>query len=181
MKPEVKSFEQLYGEAIAAFIAKIGISDLNPNSVTASLFGANAQMTYRSVASILQILKDYSIDRSSGDTLKNLAIEEGVKLLPAVPASDIVTIKDSSFEKKATKIYAGSAAPNVGTTIIKVSNASGWPASGQVYIGRNTPNIEGPLAYSSIASVGGFYEITLVNPTVKFHNVSETVILAAVS
>jgi len=50
--PEVKSFEQLYGEAVSAFLAKIGVNDLNPNSVTASLFSANALMVYRSLLAL---------------------------------------------------------------------------------------------------------------------------------
>jgi uncharacterized phage protein gp47/JayE len=177
-KPEVKSYDQLLGEALAAFMAKIGVNDLNPNSTTVSLFSANAQMTYRATASVLQILKDLSIDRASGDLLKNLAIEEGVKLRSATPASDVVTVTDTSFEKLATKIYAGAPAPNIGSTILKVSNTTGWPGTGSIYVGRNTPNIEGPIAYSAINPVGGYFEITLVAPTVKFHNVSESVILA---
>jgi uncharacterized phage protein gp47/JayE len=177
-QPEIKSFEQLLGEALAAYMSKIGVNDLNPNSVVVSFFGANAQMVYRSTGAILQILKDFSIDRAEGDTLKRFAVEEGVKLRPATPASDVVVIGDSSFEKKATKIYAGAPAPNIGATVLKVSNASDWPSSGSVYVGRNTPNIEGPIAYSSITPVGGYFEINLVNPTVKFHNVSESVILA---
>jgi len=177
-KPEVKSYDQLLGEALAAFMAKIGINDLNPNSTTVSLFSANAQMTYRATASVLQILKDLSVDRASGDLLKNLALEEGVKLRTASPASDVVTITDSSFEKLATKIYAGAPAPNIGSTILKVSNTTGWPGTGSVYVGRNTPNIEGPIAYSLITPVGGYFEITLVAPTVKFHNISESVILS---
>src|SRR5690606_10714866 len=177
-QPEIKSFEQLLGEALAAYMAKIGVNDLNPNSAVVSFFGANTQMVYRATGAVLQILKDVSIDRATGDTLKRFAIEEGVRLRPASPASDVVVILDTSFEKLATKIYAGAPAPNVGSTVIKVSNAAGWPATGSIYIGRNTPNVEGPLAYNLITPVGGFYEITLVNPTVKFHNVSESVILA---
>jgi len=177
-QPEIKSFEQLLGEALAAYMAKIGVNDLNPNSAVVSFFSSNTQMVYRSTGAILQILRDFSIDRATGDTLKRFAVEEGVRLRQATPASDVVVINDTSFQKKATKIYAGAPAPNIGSTILKVSNTTDWPATGSLYIGRNTPNVEGPIAYSAITPVGGFFEITLVNPTVKFHNVSESVILA---
>jgi uncharacterized phage protein gp47/JayE len=177
-KPIIRSYDQLLGEALAAYMAKIGINDLNPNSAIVSLFSANAQMTYRAVAANLQILKDLSIDRASGDLLKSLATEEGVKIRSASPAADYVTVTDTSFTKLATKIYAGAPAPNIGSTTLKVSNTTGWPGTGSIYVGRNTPNIEGPIAYSSITPIGGYFQINLTAPTVKFHNVSESIILA---
>jgi hypothetical protein len=177
-KPEIKSFDELYGQALASFMADIGVTDVSPQSVTAALFKANALMTYRATGGILQVLKDNSLDQASLDTLKRIAKEENVKLFPASAASDVVTILDTSFAKLSTKVYSGSNAPNIGSTIIKVSNTLDWPSTGSIYIGRNTPNIEGPLAYTAITPVGGYYEITLSSPTTKFHNINETVILA---
>lgn len=176
--PSVKTYDQILGEALATYQSKIGVTDLNPGSAVVSFFESNAQMVYRVTGDVFQILRDYSIDRATGDSLKRLAQEEGVTLKPAKAATSYVTIKDTSFEKIATKIYAGAKAPNAGTTVIYVGDVTGFPTSGQIYIGRGTPNVEGPLSYSSITSVGSYFQINLSSPTVKFHNISESVILA---
>lgn len=177
-QPVIKSYDQILGEALAAYISAIGVNDLNPNSVIVSLFGTVAQVNYRSTAAILQVISDNSVDRADGDTLRRIAKQEKVDLLLASPATGVVTIKDTSFEKKATKIYAGAPSPNKGSTSILVSDASSFPSTGSIYIGRGTPNIEGPLVYTSITPVGGHYRIDLASPTVKYHNISENVILA---
>lgn len=176
--PKAYSYEQLLQEALATFMAEKGINDLNEGGVSVGLFEANTQAIYRAQAAIFQILRDRSIDRATGDTLKRIAAEEGIKPYPAGPAFGSVDIGDSSFQKLASKIYAGSRALNVGSTIVPVSDTTGWPSTGNIYIGRGTPNVEGPLPYSSITPSGGFFNVNLSSPTVKFHNVSETVILA---
>lgn len=177
-QPIVKSYDQLLGEALAAYMAKIGVTDINTGSAVMSFFEANAQMTYRATGDVFQILRDFSIDRATGDSLKNLAIEEGVTLRPASVATGTVSITDTSFQKLSSKVYAGTKSPNIGSTSINVGNALGWPASGQIYIGRNTPNIEGPISYTSITPIGSYYQINLATPTLKYHNVSESVIVA---
>lgn len=176
--PSVKTYDQILGEALATYQSKIGVTDLNPGSAVVSFFESNAQMVYRVTGDVFQILKDYSIDRATGDSLKRLAQEENVSLRPAQAATSYVTIKDSSFEKIATKIYAGAKAPNAGSTVIYVGDITGFPSSGQIYIGRGTPNVEGPISYTSITPIGSYYQLSLSSPTVKFHNISETIILA---
>jgi uncharacterized phage protein gp47/JayE len=176
--PTPQSYEQLISQMYAAYQSRIGINDINVGSAVSSFFEVVAQKIYLANASNFSILRDYNLDRASGEALKRIAAEDRVFPLPARVATGRVNITDSSFTKKSTKVYAGAAAPNVGSTVIKVSDASGWPNSGAIYIGRGTNNIEGPISYSSITQLGGFYQITLVTPTTKFHNISESVILA---
>lgn len=176
--PTPRSYEDILGDMLATYMSKIGVNDLNTGSAVLSFFEAMAQAVYRSSGDTFAILRDFSVDRAEGESLKRLQKEEGVSEIPARVASGQVTITDTSFVKKATKIYAGSNPPNIGSTIIRVSDASEFSASGSIYIGRGTPNIEGPLPYTSITSVGGFFEINLSSPTTKFHNLSESVILA---
>lgn len=176
--PSVKTYDQLLGEALSTYQSKIGVTDLNPGSAVVSFFESNAQMVYRVTGDVFQILRDYSIDRATGDSLKRLAQEDNVILKPAKAATSYVTIKDSNFEKVATKIYAGAKAPNAGSSTIFAGDVTGFPSSGSVYIGRGTTNVEGPVAYTSITSVGSYYQLNLASPTVKFHNISESVILA---
>jgi hypothetical protein len=176
-KPNPKSYEQILSEMIDAYLSKIGINDLNVGGAMLSFMEADAQTVYRALAENFSYLRDSSVDNASGEALRRIAADENVKIQTAKVATGKVTIRDTSFEKIATKIYAGASAPNIGTTTLKVSDASLFPSSGVIYIGRGTPNVEGPLPFVSVTQVGSFYEITLSSPTTKFHNISESVIL----
>jgi hypothetical protein len=177
--PNPQSYEQIESDAISAYAAKLGIDDFNVGSAVLSFFEVVALTTARASGDIFQILRDFSVDRATGDALQRLATENNITPITARPATGPVNVIDTSFIKISTKIYAGSMPPNIGSTIIMVSDASQFPASGAVYIGRGTPNIEGPLAYSTPPTqVGNFWTITLNSPTTKFHNLGESVILA---
>jgi hypothetical protein len=176
--PNAKSYEQILGEMLGTYMGKIGVNDLNVGGAMLSFFEAMAQAIYRATGDVFSIQRDYSVDRASGEILKRIATEEGVKLQTASVTTGKVTITDISFSKKSTKIYAGANPPNVGSLVLKVSDASLFPAADSVYVGRGTSNIEGPLPYTSITLVGSYYEINLSSPTTKYHNISESVILA---
>lgn len=176
--PKVKSYEQINGLMLATYMSKIAVNDLNTGGAMVSFFEAVSQAIYRASGDVFQIFRDFSVDRATGEALKRLAREERVLPIPATVATGKVNIGDSSFNKIATKIYQGTNPPNKGTNFIYVSDASLFTPSGNIYIGRGTPNIEGPIAYVSIVPVGGFYQINLATPTTKFHNLAESVILA---
>lgn len=176
--PTPQSYEQILSDMLSAYAAKQGINDFNVGSAVTSFFEVVALSTARASGDVFQILRDFSVDRATGDALKRLAIENRVTPITAKPATGLVTVIDTSFQKISTKVYAGSNPPNIGSVQIKVSDASLFPASGSIYIGRGTPNVEGPLAYTSITPNGGYYIINLSIATAKFHNVGETVILA---
>lgn len=177
--PNPQSYEQILGDMLSAYAAKLGIDDFNVGSVNTSFFEVVALMVARSSGDIFQILKDFSVDRATGDTLKRLATENNVTPISARPSTGLVNVIDSTFTKISTKIYSGANPPNVGSIVINVSDASLFTASGAIYIGRGTPNVEGPLPYAvSPTPVGGYWQITLSSATTKFHNLGETVILA---
>lgn len=123
-----------------------------------------------------------SPDRAVGEALQRQARDADVVVSPGAYASGRVNITDLSFSKIATEIFAGQPAPVAGALVIFVADASKMPASGQLYIGRQTTNVEGPLAYISRQpeAGGAYWSITLdsVSPTTKFHNIGETVTLA---
>lgn len=175
--PTPKSREQILSEMLTEYTGLTGVNDLNTGSVLTQFFDVVARSVARTSGDIFQILRDYSVDRATGEALNRIGEEERIFRKTSRTANGIVKITDSSFQKISTKVYAGSTAPNIGSIIIKVSDASSFPASGTVYIGRGTPNIEGPLSYVSTTQVGAYWEITLASPTTKFHNISETVIL----
>lgn len=178
--PTPRSYEQILGDMLNTYMSKIAVNDLSNGSAVLSFFEAMSQAVYRSSGDTFAILRDFSVDRAEGEALKRIQKEERVVEIPARVATGKITITDSSMEKQATKIYAGSTPPNVGSIILKVSDASLFDAAGAIYIGRGTPNIEGPLFYDSITPIGGYYEINLSSgsETTKFHNLSESVILA---
>lgn len=176
--PRIKSFEQYLGEAIATFLSESNINDLSKTSIMLSFFRAHALSVARANGDIIQVLRDDSVDRATGETLLRYAFDENVKIANARAATDVVTIKDLSFQKISTKIYSGSAAPNANTSVLKIADASKFPSTGQIYIGRGTLNIEGPIDYTNPQQVGGYWTIDLTTPTTRFHNTSESVILA---
>lgn len=176
--PVPKSLEQIQSDMLSSYASKMGISDFNTGSAVNTFFEVVALAIARSSGDLLQVLKDFSIERASGETLKRLARENNVTPLSAKPSSGLVTVTDTSFNKIATKVYAGANPPNIGSTQIKVSDASAFTGTGSIYIGRGTTNVEGPIAYTSITPFGGYYIINLSSATTKFHNVGETVILA---
>ena len=174
--PNPESFEQLLADMLSAYAAKQGINDFNVGSAITSFFEVVALTTARSSGDFFQILRDFSVDRATGDALKRLATENRVTLITAKPSTGYLTVIDTSFQKVSTKVYAGANSPNIGSTQIKVSDASAFTSTGALYVGRGTPNVEGPIPYTSISQSGGFYVITLGVSTTKFHNVGEEVI-----
>jgi hypothetical protein len=176
--PTPQSYEQINSGLLSTYASALGINDFNVGSAITSLMSTVALYTARASGDIFQILRDYSVNRATGDALQRLANENNVTPITASPSTGFVTVTDTSFQKISTKIYAGANAPNIGSIQIPVSDASLFPATGSVYLGRGTNNVEGPLPYSSITQSGTIYLINLSSPTTKFHNVGETVILA---
>lgn len=176
--PNPQSYDQILGKMLSTYLAKIGINDINQGSAVSSFFEAMAQAVYGATGGVFATLRDFSVDRATGEALKRIAAEENIKLDKAQVATGKVTFNDTSFTKISTKVYAGATAPNIGSVVVKVSDASLAAASGAIYIGRGTANIEGPIAYTSKSQVGGYWELNLATPTTKFHNISETVIFA---
>jgi uncharacterized phage protein gp47/JayE len=175
--PTPKSREQILSEMLTEYTGLTGVNDLNTGSVLTQFFDVVARSVARTSGDIFQILRDYSVDRATGEALSRIGEEERIFRKTSRTANGTITVTDSSFQKISTKVYAGASSPNIGSTVIKVSDASDFTTSGVVYIGRGTPNIEGPLNYVSTAQVGAYWEITLASPTTKFHNISESVIL----
>jgi uncharacterized phage protein gp47/JayE len=175
--PTPKSREQILSEMLTEYVGLTGINDLNTGSAMTQFFDVVARSVARTSGDIFQILRDFSVERATGEALNRIGREDRVLRNTAQVASGKVKITDTSFQKISTKIYSGSPSPNIGSTVIRVSDASTFPTSGKIYIGRGTPNIEGPINYSATAQVGAYWEITLDSPTKKFHNISESVIL----
>ncbi len=175
---DLQSYEEILNGMIRSLQSRIGLSDDTIGSVTLNLLETAAQSDFLVNSNILAALDSISIDRATGTILDNIGFSESLRRVPASKASGPVTISDTSFTKISTQIYPNRPPPISGATIIYINDGSSFPAAGQVYIGRGTAQIEGPLTYSAIAQVGAYYQLTLSSGLNKSHNTGETVILA---
>ena len=185
--PVLQSYDQYLGDLLAAYLSETGINDLNVGSAVTSFFEAVALTTARASGDAIQILTDNSVDRATGDSLQRIAADEGITPIAAQVANGVVTIVDTSFQVISTTIYSGQPAPNIGSIIIYVSDASqiatyfaANPLNTNIYIGRGTQNSEGPLNVNGVTQIGSYWSISLnpSNPTTRYHNNNESVILA---
>ncbi len=175
----LKSFPQIVGSMATKVTAETPITDFTDGSVILTLLEAAAQEDFQQYVQMLNIIRNYNLDTTEGTDLDRKASEFGLTREPAKPHSGLVTITDTSFTKIATKLYAGLAGPTAGSTVINVDDASSFPASGSIYIGRGTTNSEGPITYSS-APVNNvsFWTITLDVALINDHGTDESVVLA---
>lgn len=163
---------------IDAFLSRYGLRGLRAGSPLLSILEAAAQSDLRSTQDIFNLLDSLSLDRATGVALDRKAADEDIIRLSVSPSSGTVVVYDTSFSKVETKIYQGAAAPNAGTQVIRVSDASTFPSTGSIYIGRGTVNVEGPIAYTSVTPTGNYWTIALSAATLKFHDTGEAVVLA---
>lgn len=181
--PVLRSKEQILGELITGFLARVpDVNDFSRGSVILQFFSAVAQQNFKAAADVIAMIDALSVDRATGEALQRLAADADVTISSGTFASTRVDITDVSFTKISSSVYAGQPAPVAGSLNIYVNDASKMPATGSIYIGRGTPNVEGPLVYTSVSqqSGGAYWLISLSpsSPTTKFHNIGETVILS---
>ena len=134
--PNPQSQEQISADMLSSIASRLGISDFGVGSAITEIVGVVALAIARSSGDIFAILRDFSVDRATGEALKRLATENNVKPIASRSSIGAVTVTDTSFEKISTKVYAGANPPNIGSISIKVSDGSLFPASGSIYIGR---------------------------------------------
>lgn len=176
--PTPRSYIQILSDIFDTFLSKFGVKRLKVGGPIISIMESAAQSDVRSTQDVFKALDSISLDRATGDLLTQIARSEDLFRIPLTAATGYVNFSDTSFTKVSSAIYQGASAPNIGTTSLKVSDASLFPNTGSVYIGRNTVNYEGPISYSGKTNVGPYWTITLSTGTTKFHNLGESVILA---
>lgn len=178
--PTPRSFPQTVGDMIDTFLSKVDLPALKVGSPVLAILEAAAQSDVRSSQDVFDLLNAVSLDRATGTALDRLGLDEDLPRITESAASGMVTVSDTSFAKIVSRVYQGMPSPIVGSTVLYVADASQFPASGNVYIGRGTTNYEGPLAYTSKVSAGNYWTLTLAggNQTKRFHNLNEPVVLA---
>lgn len=176
--PTPRSYNQILGDMVDSLLSRYGFKGLKRGNPVLSILEAAAQSDLRSSQDIWDLLNSISLNRAKGIALDRIAKDENTVRISESPASGLVTISDTSFTKISSKVYQGQPAPIVGSAVLYVTDASSFPSSGSVYIGRGTSNYEGPLTYGSKVNAGTYWTLNLSTNTQKFHNLGESVIVA---
>lgn len=174
--PNPRSYIEILSEMLATFKSRAKIQTLKVGNPILTILEAAAQSDARNVQDYFSFLESISVDFASPDALEQLIKSEGSQRLGARNSSGFVTFYDESITKQSTLVYQNNA--SAGATSLQVADASSFPNSGSVYIGRGTANYEGPIAYSSKTNAGAYWSLTLSTALVNFHDSSESVVLA---
>ena len=78
--PVPESYDQILGNMLQAYAAKLGINDFNTGSAISSFFEVVALAVARSSGDVFQILRDFSVDRATGDCVRRLRQELQMRL-----------------------------------------------------------------------------------------------------
>lgn len=180
----VKSENQIVGEMAEVILARTGLNDLSPGSITLTLLQAAAREDFAQYYQMLQIVRNYNLDTTTGSDLDNRAFEYGLTRRGLVTSSGRISIlREASFVKISTTFYTGFRSRIAGDTEIFVNNAASLPITGAprtLIIGRGTPNEE-EINYTPSGSNPqnnvNYYKITLDTPLANDHSLEETVTL----
>lgn len=173
---DIKSYNEILGDMIRKIVADTPANDINRGSVLLTLLEAAASNDFENNTAILNVLELLNIDAIRNNDLDAYASNLGLTRNTSAKSSGFIVISDSSIVKRSTSLYPIKPAPIAGTSVLYVNDATGWSNTGNVYIGRGTPNFEGPLSYSSIVDNGTFFSINLDAALEKDHLLSESVI-----
>lgn len=176
MAIQIRSFNQILGDMIRKIVADTPLNDINAGSVLLTLLEAVASNDFENSTAILNVLELLNIDNLKNNDLDARAADFGLYRQPAIKASGQVTIFNTNITKRSTGLYVIKPAPIAGQTKLYVNNTDGWTPTGSLYIGRGTPNFEGPINYTSITVHPTHSEITLASALQKDHLISETVV-----
>lgn len=172
-----RTFNEIIGEMISRLIATTPLTDINYGSVWTTLLEAAAQEDDEQYFQMLEIIRGYSIDTTSGTDLDDRAFEYGLTRKTSQFASSTIIITDTSFTKVSTGVYSGLSGPAAGTAAINGDSRTNFPDSGSIIIGRGTPNAE-TVAYSSITIQSNYVIFNLSGNLANDHGTDETIILS---
>jgi len=176
MTISIRTYNEILGDLIRKIIADTPVNDINKGSVLLTLLEAAAASDFENNSAILSVLELLNIDALRNNDLDARAADFGLTREPAEKSSGFVTVSDSAITKRSTTLYPVKPAPISGSTTLFVNDASTWSATGSLYIGRDTPNFEGPISYTSITDNGTFFAIALASALENDHLISDSVI-----
>jgi uncharacterized phage protein gp47/JayE len=183
----LRSRENILSDLVRSILANSDLNDISPGSTLSILLDALSGTLYQNQLLVLKILESTSLETLTGIDLDRKAASIGLPdgtgrtgRRPSSTSSGLVQIS-SSFKQLNGKLYAGKPAPFAGSSVVYVEDASTWPASGSLYIGRGTAsNLEGPIPYTLAAGANLtlYWQITLGGQLTKNHSLSESITVA---
>jgi len=176
--PQPESYSQITSDMLSSYATSTGISSPFVGSANLSFFQVVALAIARASGDVFTTLLNSSLQYASGSSLQAIAAEFGITPVESAVSTGSITVTDTSFQVVSTSVYPGQNATNAGSIIVYASSNIGFPATGNIYLGRGTNNSEGPIGYSSIVSIGNYYQFNLTSATTKFHNINESIILS---
>lgn len=174
---ELKWRPEILSDMLSVVLAETGITDVFPASALVSLLNAAATEDARINSQMQELIELFNLDTIEGQDLDDKAFELGLERFDPQLASGFVTIGDANVTKISSPLYPGTPGPLQGATSLNVSNASGFPASGVIIVGRGTSNVE-TVTYNAIVDFGAFQTLNLAAGLQNDHGTEETVIIS---
>ena len=182
-KLTLKSENQILGDMASVMLANTGVNDLNPGSILLTLLQAASQEDFQQYYQMLQIVRNYNLDTTTGSDLDNRAFEYGLTREAASKSTGKIQIlREEGFGKISTTHFIGFRSRISGDTELSLNDASDFPSSGTntLILGRGTPNEE-EVTYTGSGSNPedntNYFKITLDAAMTNDHSLEESVIL----
>lgn len=175
----LKSKNQILADMISKILADTSINDINPGSVLITLLEAVAREDFQQYVQMLNIIRTYNLDTTTGQDLVNRAFEYGLEKNLSEKATGLINIlRPVGFVKVSTSLYSGLPNPIAGNTVIFVNDASNalFGSAGTLILGRGTSNEEEVTYSSAPTNFTNYWQFT-VSPLTNSHSLNESVIL----
>lgn len=172
-----RDWREIFTNKIAYIIGNTPITAINPGSVIATILEATSLEDSEQYVQMEEIIRNYSLNTTTGADLDARAKEYGIEREAAKSATTYVTIGDTEVTKTATSIFSGFPGPKNGETILYADSSQGFPANGAVIIGRGTSNVE-TISYTSITELSNYVRFNLGSALANDHGTDENVILS---
>lgn len=170
--------EEIIPDMASSVVSKTPLTDLVAGSVILSILETAAAEDAEQYVQMFEIIRNFSLDTTTGSDLDDRASEYNLERLEAQKASGTVTISDTSITKVSIGISNSFPGPVIGQTFVYADKTTDFSASGNIIVGRNTTNVE-TVAYSSIDNTSPFYtKFNLSTPFTKNHGIDEEIVFS---
>lgn len=172
-----RTYPEIYGGMVARVISASPLTDVNFGSVLSTMLEAAAQEDDEQYFQMLEIIRGYSLDTTTGTDLEDRAFEYGLTRKTAQVATTKVTLGDTAITKIETGVYSGLPGAPAGAMEVNGDGSTGFSVTGSIIVGRGTPNAE-TVSYSSITSFGNYVRFNLSSALAFDHGTDESIILS---